>query len=141
MIPKASIKLIISILSALRLLPKCKIVTTSDITVLDDELIQLRNINELQKIQITDLQRNYKDMEKQYQLLFLLEQEGQTLIKKQISQISKQTITISKQVVQINAYERELEVANAEFNAVHDTMATATDLSERLKEALTKWTS
>ena len=141
MIPIASIKLIISILSALHLLPKCKIVTTSDITVLDNELIQLRNINEQQKIQITDLQRNYKDMEKQYQLLFLLEQEGQTLIKKQISQISKQTIKISKQVVQINAYERELEVANAEFNAVHDTMATATDLSERLKEALTKWTS
>jgi predicted nucleic acid-binding Zn-ribbon protein len=141
MIPIASIKLLISILSELHLIPKCKIVRTADITVLEDELVQLKNINEQQKVQVTDLQRNYKDMEKQYQSIFLIEHNEQTLIKKQAEQIAKQATEISKQTLQINAYERELEVANDEFNAVHDTMTTAIDLSKRLKEALTKWTS
>ena len=141
MIPIASIKLVISILSELRLIPKCKIVRIADITVLEDELVRLRDINAQQKVQVTDLRRDYKDMEKQYQSLFLIEHNGQVLIKKQAAQIAKQASEMSKHAVQINAYERELEIANDEFNAVHDTMATAVDLSQRLKEALTKWTS
>ena len=73
-------------------------------------------------------------MEKQYQATFLLEQDGQTLIKKQAAQLSEQ-------IKQISAYEKDAEVAIEEFNALQDDLATATDLSKRLKEALTKWTS
>ena len=134
MIPIASIKLIISILVGLRLIPKCQIMTKLEVAVLEDELKQLNKINETKQETITSLRRDYKDMEKQCQATFLLEQDGQVLIKKQAAQLSEQ-------VKQISAYEKDAEVAIEEFNALQDDLATATDLSKRLKEALTKWTS
>ena len=134
MIPIASIKLIISILVGLRLIPKCQIMTKLEVAVLEDELKQLNKINETKQETITSLRRDYKDMEKQCQATFLLEQDGQVLIKKQAAQLSEQ-------VKQISAYEKDAEVAIEEFNALQDELATATDLSKRLKEALTKWTS
>ena len=134
MIPIASIKLIISILVGLRLIPKCQIMTKLEVAVLEDELKQLNKINETKQETITSLRRDYKDMEKQCQATFLLEQDGQVLIKKQAAQLSEQ-------VKQISAYEKDAEVAIEEFNTLQDDLATATDLSKRLKEALTKWTS
>ena len=134
MIPIAIIKVIISILIGLRLIPKCQIMAKLEIAVLEDELKQLNKINNTKQETITSLRRDYKDMEKQCQAMFLLEQDGQALIKKQAAQLSKQ-------VKQISAYEKDAEVAIEEFNTLQDDLATATDLSKRLKEALTKWTS
>ena len=105
-----------------------------EIAVLEDELKQLNKINNTKQETITSLRRDYKDMEKQCQAMFLLEQDGQALIKKQAAQLSKQ-------VKQISAYEKDAEVAIEEFNTLQDDLATATNLSKRLKEALTKWTS
>ena len=134
MIPIAIIKVIISILIGLRLIPKCQIMAKLEIAVLEDELKQLNKINNTKQETITSLRRAYKDMEKQCQAMFLLEQDGQALIKKQAAQLSKQ-------VKQISAYEKDAEVAIEEFNTLQDDLATATNLSKRLKEALTKWTS
>ena len=134
MIPIAIIKVIISILIGLRLIPKCQIMAKLEIAVLEDELKQLNKINNTKQETITSLRRDYKDMEKQCQAMFLLEQDGQALIKKQAAQLSKQ-------VKQISAYEIDAEVAIEEFNTLQDDLATATNLSKRLKEALTKWTS
>ena len=135
------IKLIISILVLFKVIPKNKLMSNHEITLLEEELAQLKKtsaasaqINIRQTDDIAKVRRDYKDMEKQYQATFLLEQDGQTLIKKQAAQILKQT-------KQINAYEKDAEVAIEEFNALQDDLATATDLSKRLKEALTKWTS
>ena len=134
MIPIAIIKVIISILIGLRLITKCQIMAKLEIAVLEDELKQLNKINNTKQETITSLRRDYKDMEKQCQAMFLLEQDGQALIKKQAAQLSKQ-------VKQISAYEKDAEVAIEEFNTLQDDLATATNLSKRLKEALTKWTS
>ena len=135
------IKLIISILVLFKVIPKNKLMSNHEITLLEEELAQLKKtsaasaqINIRQTDDIAKVRKDYKDMEKQYQATFLLEQDGQTLIKKQAAQISEQT-------KQINAYEKDAEVAIEEFNALQDDLATATDLSKRLKEALTKWTS
>lgn len=127
MIPLASIRLIISILTELRLIPKCKIIPVLDMTVLEDELVQLNNINMQQNVLLTGLQRDYDYIEKQYQTIVLLEQERKELIQ--------------NQATQINIYEKETEIANDELNALQDEITTATDLSKRLKEALIKWTS
>ena len=83
MMPIATVKLIISILVKLHLIPKCQIMAKLDVTVLEDELKQLNKINKTQQETIAGLRRDYKDMEKQYQTTFLLEQDGQALIKKQ----------------------------------------------------------
>ena len=135
------IKLIISILVVFKVIPKSKLVSQQDSILLEDELAKLKRtsaasaqINLVQTDDIAKVRKDYKDMEKQYQATFLLEQDGQTLIKKQAAQISKQT-------KQINAYEKDADIANSEFNALQDELAVATDLSKRLKEALTKWTS
>ena len=135
------IKLTIAILVIFKIIPKNKLMSIQDITLLEDEIAQLKRasiasgkINILQTNDLSKVRRNYYDMEKQYQATFLLEQDGQTLIKKQAAQISKQT-------KQIDAYEKDADIANSEFNALQDDLATATDLSKRLKEALTKWTS
>ena len=135
------IKLIISILVLFKVIPKNKLMSNHEITLLEDELAQLKRtsaasaqINIRQTDDIAKIRRDYKDMEKQYQATFLLEQDGQTLIKKQAAQLSEQ-------IKQISAYEKDAEVAIEEFNALQDDLATATDLSKRLKEALTKWTS
>jgi len=135
------IKLIISILVLFKVIPKNKLMSNHEITLLEDELAQLKRtsaasaqINIRQTDDIAKVRRDYKDMEKQYQATFLLEQDGQTLIKKQAAQLSEQ-------IKQISAYEKDAEVAIEEFNALQDDLATATDLSKRLKEALTKWTS
>ena len=135
------IKLTVTILAMFKFIPKTKLMSTHDIALLDEELAQLKRtaaasakINILQTDDLVKVRRNYLDMEKQYHATFLLEQDGQALIKKQAAQISEQT-------KQINAYEKDAEVAIEEFNALQDYLATATDLSKRLKEALTKWTS
>jgi len=135
------IKLTIAILIIFKIIPKNKLMSIQDITLLEDEIAQLKRasiasgkINILQTNDLSKVRRNYYDMEKQYQATFLLEQDGQTLIKKQAAQISKQT-------KQIDTYEKDADIANGEFNALQDDLATATDLSKRLKEALTKWTS
>ena len=135
------IKLTIAILVIFKIIPKNKLMSIQDITLLEDEIAQLKRtsiasgkINILQTNDLSKVRRNYYDMEKQYQATFLLEQDGQTLIKKQAAQISKQT-------KQIDTYEKDADIANGEFNALQDDLATATDLSKRLKEALTKWTS
>mgnify|MGYP003134516242 FL=1 len=135
------IKLIIAILVLFKVIPKNKLMSNHEITLLEDEIAQLKRasaasakINILQTDDLVKVRRNYLDMEKQYHATFLLEQDGQALIKKQAAQISEQT-------KQINAYEKDAEVAIEEFNALQDDLATATDLSKRLKEALTKWTS
>jgi hypothetical protein len=135
------IKIAVAILSLFKVIPKSKLVSQQDSILLEDELAMLRRtsaasaqINIRQTDDISQIRRDYNDMEKQYQATFLLEQDGQTLIKKQTAQISEQ-------IKQINAYEKDAEIANDEFNAVQDDLATATDLSKRLKEALTKWTS
>ena len=135
------IKLIISILVLFKVIPKNKLMSKHDIALLEEELAQLKRasaasakINILQTDDLVKVRRNYLDMEKQYHATFLLEQDGQALIKKQAAQISEQT-------KQINAYEKDAEVAIEEFNTLQDDLATATDLSKRLKEALTKWTS
>jgi len=135
------IKLIISILVLFKVIPKNKLMSKHDIALLEEELAQLKRasaasakINILQTDDLVKVRRNYHAMEKQYHTTFLLEQDGQTLIKKQAAQILKQT-------KQINAYEKDAEVAIEEFNTLQDDLATATDLSKRLKEALTKWTS
>ena len=124
-----------------KVIPKNKLMSNHEITLLEDELAQLKRtsaasaqINIRQTDDIAKVRRDYKDMEKQYQATFLLEQDGQTLIKKQAAQLSEQ-------IKQISAYEKDAEVAIEEFNALQDDLATATDLSKRLKEALTKWTS
>ena len=134
MIPIATIKVIISILIGLHLIPKCRVMAKLEVDVLEDELKQLNNINQTKQETITSLRRDYKDMEKQYQTTFLLEQDGQALIKKQAAHISEQS-------AQIIEYEKDAEVAIEEFNALQDDLATATELSKKLKEALTKWTS
>ena len=95
MMPIATVKLIISILVKLHLIPKCQIMAKLDVTVLEDELKQLNKINKTQQETIAGLRRDYKDMEKQYQTTFLLEQDGQALIKKQAAQISEQTKQIN----------------------------------------------
>ena len=135
------IKLTIAILVIFKIIPKNKLMSIQDIALLEDEIAQLKRasiasgkINILQTNDLSKVRRNYYDMEKQYQATFLLEQDGQTLIKKQAAQISKQT-------KQIDTYEKDADIANGEFNALQDDLATATDLSKRLKEALTKWTS
>ena len=135
------IMLTIAILIIFKIIPKNKLMSIQDITLLEDEIAQLKRasiasgkINILQTNDLSKVRRNYYDMEKQYQATFLLEQDGQTLIKKQAAQISKQT-------KQIDTYEKDADIANGEFNALQDDLATATDLSKRLKEALTKWTS
>ena len=135
------IKIAVAILALFKVIPKSKLVSQQDSILLEDELAMLRRtsaasaqINIRQTDDISQIRRDYNDMEKQYQATFLLEQDGQTLIKKQTAQISEQ-------IKQINAYEKDAEIANDEFNAVQDDLATATDLSKRLKEALTKWTS
>ena len=135
------IKLIISILVLFKVIPKNKLMSKHDIALLEEELAQLKRasaasakINILQTDDLVKVRRNYHAMEKQYHTTFLLEQDGQTLIKKQAAQILTQT-------KQISAYEKDAEVAIEEFNALQDELATATDLSKRLKEALTKWTS
>ena len=135
------IKLTIAILVIFKIIPKNKLMSIQDITLLEDEIAQLKRasiasgkINILQTNDLSKVRREYYDMEKQYHATFLLEQDGQTLIKKQAAQISKQT-------KQIDAYEKDADIANSEFNALQDDLATATDLSKRLKEALTKWTS
>ena len=135
------IKLIISILVLFKVIPKNKLMSKHDIALLEEELAQLKRASAasakiyiLQTDDLVKVRRNYHAMEKQYHTTFLLEQDGQTLIKKQAAQILKQT-------KQINAYEKDAEVAIEEFNTLQDDLATATDLSKRLKEALTKWTS
>ena len=135
------IKLAIAILVIFKIIPKTKLMSTHDIALLEEEVAQLKRtaaasakINILQTDDLVKVRRNYHDMEKQYHATFLLEQDGQTLIKKQAAQLSEQ-------VKQISAYEKDAEVAIEEFNALQDELATATDLSKRLKEALTKWTS
>ena len=135
------IKLTIAILVIFKIIPKNKLMSIQDITLLEDEIAQLKRasiasgkINILQTNDLSKVRREYYDMEKQYHATFLLEQDGQTLIKKQAAQISKQT-------KQIDAYEKDADIANSEFNVLQDDLATATDLSKRLKEALTKWTS
>ena len=137
----ALLKLTVAILAMFKVIPKTKLMSNREITSLEDEIAQLKRtsaasaqINMAQTDDIAKVRRDYKDMEKQYQATFLLEQDGQTLIKKQAAQILKQT-------KQINAYEKDAEVAIEEFNTLQDDLATATDLSKRLKEALTKWTS
>ena len=135
------IKLTIAILVIFKIIPKNKLMSIQDIALLEDEIAQLKRtsaasgkINILQTNDLSKVRRDYYDMEKQYHATFLLEQDGQTLIKKQATQISKQT-------KQIDAYEKDADIANSEFNVLQDDLATATDLSKRLKEALTKWTS
>ena len=135
------LKLIVAILAMFKFIPKTKLMSNHEITSLEDEIAQLKRasaasakINILQTDDLVKVRRNYHAMEKQYHTTFLLEQDGQTLIKKQAEQILKQT-------KQINAYEKDAEVAIEEFNTLQDDLATATDLSKRLKEALTKWTS
>jgi hypothetical protein len=135
------IKLTIAILVIFKIIPKNKLMSIQDIALLEDEIAQLKRtsiasgkINILQTNDLSKVRREYYDMEKQYHATFLLEQDGQTLIKKQAAQISKQT-------KQIDTYEKDADIANGEFNALQDDLATATDLSKRLKEALTKWTS
>ena len=135
------IKLTIAILVIFKIIPKNKLMSIQDIALLEDEIAQLKRtsiasgkINILQTNDLSKVRREYYDMEKQYHATFLLEQDGQTLIKKQAAQISKQT-------KQIDAYEKDADIANSEFNVLQDDLATATDLSKRLKEALTKWTS
>ena len=135
------LKLIVAILAMFKFIPKTKLMSNHEITSLEDEIAQLKRasaasakINILQTDDLVKMRRNYHDMEKQYHATFLLEQDGQTLIKKQAAQILTQT-------KQISAYEKDAEIANDEFNALQDDLATATDLSKRLKEALTKWTS
>lgn len=128
------ITIAVSLISALRLIPKCKVVPSADIVVLEDELNQINKINKKQKEDIANLRRDYKDMEKSYQSVFLLEQEGQILIKKQAAQITQQ-------LEQITTYKKDNEIANDEFNALQDQVIEATELSNQLKEALTKWTS
>ena len=137
----ALLKLTVAILAMFKVIPKNKLMSNHEITLLEDELAQLKRtsaasaqINIRQTDDIAKVRRDYKDMEKQYQATFLLEQDGQTLIKKQAAQLSEQ-------IKQISAYEKDAEVAIEEFNALQDDLATATDLSKRLKEALTKWTS
>ena len=92
------IKLTIAILVIFKIIPKNKLMSIQDIALLEDEIAQLKRtsiasgkINILQTNDLSKVRRNYYDMEKQYQATFLLEQDGQTLIKKQAAQISKQT--------------------------------------------------
>ena len=135
------IKIAVVILSLFKVIPKSKLVSQQDSILLEGELAQLKRaaaasakINILQTDDLVKVRRDYHAMEKQYHATFLLEQDGQTLIKKQATQISKQT-------KQINAYEKDADIANGEFSALQDELATATDLSKKLKEALTRWTS
>jgi len=128
------IKLAIAILIGFKIIPKAKLMSIHDIALLEEEFAQEKRKvaattkkNILKTKELVTIRRNYYDLEKQYQAIFLLEHEGQTLIK--------------KQAAQINAYEKDLDIANDEFNALQDELTTATDLSKRLKEALIRWTS
>ena len=73
-------------------------------------------------------------MEKLYQATFLVEQEGQKLIKKQATQISK----LHKEKEEAETAE---DVATQQYLSLQSDMDAATELSFKLKEALTKWTS
>ena len=134
MIPIAIVKLIVSILVGLRLIPKCQLITKLGMTVLEDELKQLNNASTKQQTAITNLRRDYKDLEKLYQATFLVEQEGQKLIKKQATQISK----LHKEKEEAETAE---DVATQQYLSLQSDMDAATELSFKLKEALTKWTS
>ena len=117
MIPLASIRLIISILTKLRLIPKCKIMTALDMTVLEDELVQLNNINIQQKVLLTNLQRDYDAM---------------------VLSLENHTKKLQKEKKEIIA---ERDIANQQYLILQDQITEATELSTKLKEALTKWTS
>lgn len=130
----ALMKLIIEVLTMFKLMPKSRLMTQHDVVLLEDQLNQINKINIRQSDNITKLNKDFKDMEKQYQTVFLKEQETRERSKTLENQVREANEAIT-------TYERDAEIASQEFLTLQDQVTEATELSSQLKEALTKWTS
>tara|TARA_R110002020_G_scaffold84375_3_gene209041 strand:- start:7649 stop:8047 length:399 start_codon:yes stop_codon:yes gene_type:complete len=128
------VKLVIDILAMFKLIPKSKLVSKHDTLLLEDEMSSLSRINVRQAADLTKLRKDFKDLEKLYQDVFLSEQEAKRL-NKTLETHSKELHKAKEEITV------ERDVANQQYAALQDQATEATELSIKLKEALAKWMS
>jgi len=130
----ALVKFVVAILIMFKLIPKSQLMTQHDITILEDELQQLSKVNLRHSENLTNAKKELKDMEKRYQDSFLAENEAKENLKAAESRIK----TLYQEKTEAVTAE---EVATQQYSALQTEMLTATELSTKLKEALSKWMS
>ena len=130
----ALVKFVIAILVMFKLLPKSKLVSKHDTLLLEDEMNSLSRINVRQAEDLTKIPKDFKDAEKKFQDVFLAEQEAQRNLKNLESRNKK----LHEEKEEAVAAE---DVANQQYLALQAEVEAATELSNKLKEALTKWMS
>ena len=128
------VKFLIAVLVAFKLIPKSKHISKHDTLLLEDEMNSLSRINVRQAADLTKIRRDFKDIEKLYQDMFLSEQEAKKLNKT----LETHARELHKEKEEITV---ERDVANQQYAALQDQATEATELSIKLKEALTKWMS
>ena len=130
----ALVKFVIAILIMFKLIPKSQLISKHDTLLLEDEMNSLSRINVRQAADLTKIRKDFKDIEKLYQDMFLSEQEARNLNKT----LETHAKELHKQKEEITV---ERDVANQQYTALQDQATEATELSTKLKEALTKWMS
>ena len=130
----ALVKFVIAILIMFKLIPKSKLVSHHDTLLLEDEMNSLSRINVRQAEDLAKIRKDFKDIEKRYQDMFLAEQEAKNLNKT----LETHARELHKEKEEITI---ERDVANQQYAALQDQATEATELSNKLKEALTKWMS
>ena len=130
----ALVKFVIAILVMFKLLPKSKLVSKHDTLLLEDEMNSLSRINVRQAEDLTKIRKDFKDAEKKFQDVFLAEQEAQRNLKNLESRNKK----LHQEKEEALAAE---DVATQQYLALQTDVEAATELSTKLKEALSKWMS
>mgnify|MGYP003318853094 CR=1 FL=1 len=130
----ALVKFVIALLVMFKLIPKSQLVSKHDTLLLEDEMNSLSRINVRQAEDLTKIRKDFKDAEKKFQDVFLAEQEAQRNLKNLESRNKK----LHEEKEEAVAAE---DVANQQYLALQAEVEAATELSNKLKEALTKWMS
>ena len=130
----ALVKFVIAILIMFKLIPKSKLVSHHDTLLLEDEMNALSRINVRQAEDLASIRKDFKDAEKKFQDVFLSEQEAQRNLKNLESRNKK----LHQEKQEAEAAE---DVATQQYLALQAEVEAATELSNKLKEALTKWMS
>ena len=130
----ALVKFVIALLVMFKLIPKSQLVSKHDTLLLEDEMNSLSRINVRQAEDLTKIRKDFKDAEKKFQDVFLAEQEAQRNLKNLESRNKK----LHQEKEEALAAE---DVATQQYLALQTDVEAATELSTKLKEALSKWMS
>ena len=139
------VKLGITILVIFKLIPKSKLVSQHEFLLLEDELVQLNKINLRQAADFAKIRKDFTNIEKQYQELFLSEQQAKKELFDSDTRYVELVLKLENRIKKLHKEKEEAEaaedVATQQYLALQADATAATELSMKLKEALIKWMS